>query len=383
MSSQTTIPADLSVTGSSVTDAYAQIHALLDHIAARPLAACSDTEILTAAEEHERAARRMASAGHRQIVELSDRDIPKRLGYRSLPNFLSHHLRITEPVRRQRQMEKLAQFHSATGELLPPRCPTLATAAAEGLIGPGHIHAVLEIFEKIPTTIDHDIKLAAEATLGELACDHTPAEITTLGMRLLAHLDPDGDLTDDTDRARQRNLWINRQNVQKMSKLTGHLDPVTRAMLDTLLSSWAAPGMNIPGDPESSHCSPWTAATAAPHPDATSPPPTTKSITPPSTSPQVDAPTSPHSPAPAPSTIGWSAPDPANTPPRSPPTAGSADASSGPVTPTTCPAPREKSTRSPISKPSSGTDCTISATRFTSGRPTPGHHSHTSATTLI
>lgn len=246
MSSAATIPADL-----SVLDSYAQIHALLDHLADAPLSGCSETEILTAAEEHERATRRMAAVGHRQIVELSDREIPKRLGYRSLPNFLSHHLRITEPVRRIRQMEKLAKFHSATGELLPPRCPTLAAAAADGLIGPGHVHAVLEIFDKIPTAIAHDVKLAAEATLGELACDHTPAEITTLGMRLLAHLDPDGELTEAKDRARQRNLWINRQNVQKMSKLTGHLDPVTRAMLDTLLSSWAAPGMNIPDDPHS------------------------------------------------------------------------------------------------------------------------------------
>ena len=83
------------------------------------------------------------------------------------------------------------------------------------------------------------------------AVQFTPAEITNLGSRLLAHLDPDGTLTTAKDRKRRRRLWVNRQNAQLMSRLTADLDPIARARLDTVLDSWAKPGMNNPDDPES------------------------------------------------------------------------------------------------------------------------------------
>ncbi|GAB93478.1 HNH endonuclease signature motif containing protein, partial [Gordonia rhizosphera] len=100
-------------------------------------------------------------------------------------------------------------------------------------------------------SVAHDRRVAAEATLADLARRHTPAEITSLGARLLAHLDPDGEITDDKDRARQRKLSVTGQGVDQMSKLTGHLDPETRGLLDVMLAAWAKPGMNNPGDSES------------------------------------------------------------------------------------------------------------------------------------
>ncbi|GAB39336.1 HNH endonuclease signature motif containing protein, partial [Gordonia sputi] len=41
------------------------------------------------------------------------------------------------------------------------------------------------------------------------------------------------------------------QNAQLMSRLTADLDPIARARLDTVLDSWAKPGMNNPDDPDS------------------------------------------------------------------------------------------------------------------------------------
>ncbi len=40
-------------------------------------------------------------------------------------------------------------------------------------------------------------------------------------------------------------------HVRAVSRLTADLDPITRARLDTVLDSWAKPGMNNPDDPES------------------------------------------------------------------------------------------------------------------------------------
>ena len=132
-----------------------------------------------------------------------------------------------------------------------PKYPTLAAGFAEGAVGAAHVRKVAEILDKIPHRLPHDRTVAAEKTLAELAREHTPAELTTLGMRLLAHLDPDGELTDAKDRARRRNLWLNRQDAQKMSKLTANLDPQTRALLEMMLAVWAKPGMNNPDDPDS------------------------------------------------------------------------------------------------------------------------------------
>ncbi|MHC3004885.1 DUF222 domain-containing protein, partial [Gordonia sp. GN26] len=81
----------------------------------------------------------------------------------------------------------------------------------------------------------------------------TPADIAALGARLLAHLDPDGTLADDTDRTRRRNLSVHRQRVDGTAKLTANLTPELLARVTMLLAVWAKPGMNNPDDPNSPH----------------------------------------------------------------------------------------------------------------------------------
>jgi hypothetical protein len=86
---------------------------------------------------------------------------------------------------------------------------------------------------------------------GEKATEHIPADITKMGARILAHLDPDGQLVEEKERQQRRNLWINQSRVDGMAKLNGHLPPITRALWDTMLDAWAKPGMNNLHDPES------------------------------------------------------------------------------------------------------------------------------------
>lgn len=229
----------------------ARLHSLLDELAAADMTACSDAELVEIAELNERALARVTFQGDRQIVELSDRNLPHKLGYRNVTNFMNAALRVSDPARRTAQMTATAAFRRFTGEPGDPECPTLAAAFADGMVGHSHVREVLDILSRIPHDLPHDQQVAAEATMAELATKHTPKEIGVLGARMLAHLDPDGELTDDTDRQRKRTLWLNKQNAQKMSKLTGHLTPVARARLEMMLAVWAKPGMNNPEDPDS------------------------------------------------------------------------------------------------------------------------------------
>jgi len=68
-----------------------------------------------------------------------------------------------------------------------------------------------------------------------------PSELTNVAERLTAYLDPDGQLSDDTDRAARRALNIGRQRADGMSPITGLLDPATRALVDAVFSTLGRP----------------------------------------------------------------------------------------------------------------------------------------------
>ncbi|MGC4936266.1 DUF222 domain-containing protein, partial [Gordonia sp. DT30] len=87
--------------------------------------------------------------------------------------------------------------------------------------------------------------------MADYARVHTPAELTAIGARLMAHLDPDGEMTDDVDRQQKRQVFLGRQDTQQMSKMTGKMTPEYRADQEAVWAVWAAPGMNNPDDPDS------------------------------------------------------------------------------------------------------------------------------------
>ncbi|PKZ66685.1 HNH endonuclease [Gordonia terrae] len=236
---------------SRAAELVADLHRLIDELQAVDLGPCSDTELVDVAADTEKAIARLTYTGDRQLVTIADRDLPHRTGYRSITAFMTHRLRVSDPVRRNKQRDATATHLTHTGEPLPPEHPTLASALADGQIGTSHVRAVIDVLEQIPHATGHDVKTAAERQMTEIAGVHTPAEITQLGARLLAHLDPDGTLTDDSDRKRRRNLWVNRQRADGTAKMTATLTPDLTARVTMLLAVWAKPGMNNPNDPDS------------------------------------------------------------------------------------------------------------------------------------
>ncbi|MGJ0119779.1 DUF222 domain-containing protein [Williamsia sp. MIQD14] len=230
---------------------YVALQSLVKEIAAETSDAYDDETVAQLAITHETAVRQLQSAGNRRILEVSDRDAHRAAGCVTLAEFLQTKLRITQPKKRLKEIQALESMHAMTGEKLPPVCPNTARELAAGTIGPDHVHAVLDVMAKIPTAVDPEHRAFAEKTLAEFATTLTPKEIAAAGVRILAHLDPDGTLTDDRDRARNRKLNLGCQDSQLMSKLTATLDPITRALFDVVLAKWAAPGMNNPDDDQS------------------------------------------------------------------------------------------------------------------------------------
>ncbi|GAB84282.1 DUF222 domain-containing protein [Gordonia rubripertincta] len=233
-------------------DQYERLHALLDEISATASTECSDTDLLKVAMEHERAERRMLTSFAAHIIDIDERSAYRKAGCQTVTNFVTSVLnRSGEANRLLNRVWAIGKFPDMQGEALDPRFTETAKGVADGEISGRNVDVIVEVMKKIPAAVDSADREAAEATLAHYAREYDPASLRELGARILAHLDPDGTLTDDRDRARMRGMRLGPQDAQLMSTLTATLDPKTRAMLDVVLAVWAAPGMNNPDDPAS------------------------------------------------------------------------------------------------------------------------------------
>ncbi|MDL9948862.1 HNH endonuclease, partial [Gordonia sp. ABSL11-1] len=82
----------------------AEVHAVVDRLGEADLSRCTDAELVGVAQATERAINRLMFQGNRQVLDLSDRDVPRAMGFRSLTNFMNAHLRISEVGRRKAQL---------------------------------------------------------------------------------------------------------------------------------------------------------------------------------------------------------------------------------------------------------------------------------------
>ena len=235
---------------SPAAELVAQLHALTDRLQAVDLAVCSDEELVEVAAAHERAITRLTFAGDRQLVEITERDLPRQMGFRSVPNFFNQRLRISNPQRRRTQLAATASMRQLTGDSCEPKFPVLAEAFAAGAVGTGHITTVLSVLDQIPAAVPYDKRVAAERQMVDIATEFTPDEIGTAGLRLLGHLDPDGTLTDETDRARRRGIWIGKTRADGTAHLSGTVTPELAARLSMMMAVFGQPGLNNPDDPD-------------------------------------------------------------------------------------------------------------------------------------
>ncbi|MFC9550997.1 DUF222 domain-containing protein [Rhodococcus sp. NPDC056960] len=212
-----------------------------------------DTDVVLTLQQLEKSLRRAGAVSQRLIVESVERSLPATLGYNSPNKLLVEVLRVSasDASARVSAARNLGTWHTLSGESLPATLPETAAAQRDGAIGPEHARAVAKIMRKIPHAVSNSDIATAESILAECARGGTPEDVENAGHRLLAHLDPDGNLGDDRDRSRRRGVSLGRQDSGLMSKISGELDPTARALLDPILAKWARPGMNNPDDPQS------------------------------------------------------------------------------------------------------------------------------------
>ena len=156
----------------SLIDDYAELHALLERIAERTSDACTEAEVAELAITHEHAVRTMGSIGLRRILDVSDRDAFRAVQATKLDEFVAQWLRIPNPRRRLRQVTELSRLHAMTGEKLPPRCPEISDAMADGDLAHEHVDAVLDVMAKVPAATPPEVRDLAEKQLAEIARHH-------------------------------------------------------------------------------------------------------------------------------------------------------------------------------------------------------------------
>ena len=241
------------LTGFDVTPVgvLSRLDAAVEDLVAVNLTALSDEDCVRLVEGIEVVTRRLQAAGLPVLREVTVRRAFSKAGFGSPVAMLKNLLRLRPGVARKRleAMDALTSSMTPSGEVIEPRFPETAAALRDGVIDLDHAAIVMDVMAKIPSKVDAEERENAEAALAHLCQRYTPPEVERIGDRIVEYLDPDGTLTDDSDRARHRGLSLGKQSTNLMSKIAGHLDPVTRALLDVMLSVWAAKGMNNPGDP--------------------------------------------------------------------------------------------------------------------------------------
>ncbi|MFI6172838.1 DUF222 domain-containing protein [Nocardia sp. NPDC051052] len=213
----------------------------------------SDDAIIELLRDVEQATRMLAAVGHRLIVQASDRNLPNQTGTRTVKKFLMHILRLSSPDAGARVAAamSLGSWHDMAGEAREARLPATAAGQIDGEVSVDHARQIAAVMKRVPgSTANTDFE-AAEQLLADFARTGSPDDIPKLGEAILAHLDPDGERTDDTDRARMRGITIGRQRADGMSPIKGEITPTLRALLDPVMAKLARPGMNNLDDPAS------------------------------------------------------------------------------------------------------------------------------------
>jgi hypothetical protein len=153
-----------------------------------------------------------------------------------------------EVKRRIRIAARIRPRRTLTGPTLAPELTHLATAVEDGEVGDDHIAAVCHALDVLPSTVSEHEREKAERNLVRHAKNRDAKFVEVVGRHIADHLNPDGDF-DENDRARRRGLQMSAQGPDGMSRLSGWVDPETRAYLEAANAA-VRPGRHQPDGEE-------------------------------------------------------------------------------------------------------------------------------------
>lgn len=170
----------------------------------------SDADVLTELRELELLRRRLATIDHALIAELDRRAIAGRLAMPTTSAVLQGLLRLSphEAKSRVKAGRACGPRHTLTGQPLPPLRPQLAAAQADGSVSTEHTEVILKALRDLPATVSVEDHSLAEKHLVEAATTLRPREVAAVGRRILAHLQPDGDLASEAEQHRRRGFTL-------------------------------------------------------------------------------------------------------------------------------------------------------------------------------
>jgi Domain of unknown function (DUF222) len=154
--------------------------------------------------------RRLPVFDHALIAQMDRRDVAGEVGARDTAKVLVDALRIspTEAKTRVRAAADLGPRYGLTGEPLPALFPAVADAQTTGQISPTHARIVIDMIDRLPYAVQADHAEAVEQALVEHAITLAPDALRVIARRLSDHLDPDGTLRSERDRARLRGFTL-------------------------------------------------------------------------------------------------------------------------------------------------------------------------------
>ena len=199
-----------------VEDEYSAVATLtsaVDDLLAMSLSHLPVRELPELARAVETQLRRLPVFDHALIAEMDSRDVASVLGARTTAAVLVEVLRVSpgEAKARVRAAEDLGPRVGLGGEPLPPLFGHLVAAQAHGAISVEHARVIVDTIDKLPHALQAEHADAAEAALVANAHEFDPTIVTGLARRIRDHLDPDGTLTDETDRHRRRSVTFHQR----------------------------------------------------------------------------------------------------------------------------------------------------------------------------
>lgn len=216
-----------SIADSDAAEVLAGLCGAVDALSELDTSALTRHDRLTILRDVETLLRRIPTATHGIVNELVAGHVPGQFGGASLGDVLADTLRITraDARRRIRDAAELAPTVALTGTSIEPVLVATAAAQRAGTAGGDHIAVIRRFWDRVPRAVDAQTRMTAERQLAGLTQTLRPDELGKAAERLLAHLDPDGSLTSDTDRARRRGFRMGRQGADLMTPGAFDLDP--------------------------------------------------------------------------------------------------------------------------------------------------------------
>ncbi|ANI37454.1 13E12 repeat family protein [Mycolicibacterium vaccae] len=151
---------------------------------------------------------------------------------------------VREVTRRFALAARLCPRRQLTGPALPPALPVVADALASGTLGEDHLRKITAVIDKLPSCTSATDRDDVEAALVRESATHDADFVAELGRGIDALFNPDGHY-DEHDRARRRGITLGPQGTDGMSKLSGHVDPETRAYIEAAAAA-VRPGRHLP-----------------------------------------------------------------------------------------------------------------------------------------